>query len=260
MAYAIFACWVNQLHKPFGVTGWCGLSTRLSPLSLASPRLQYPPWWCEPRSDCGAEPRIHKGRAAREVRKMGTFLPEAGRGTLHAGFAPASPFRQCLSSSSWNVRQTEYRFCGNRMPEQLGVARPTGDALLTDQAGILLSVRTADCLPVLLVDSNVEPWRRYIAGGVARWHASSKRPWGRCAECMVLRLRMCLPSWPFHLARVVLKSGKRWWRRFRGALHTRIGTSAKYRKPRRRIQNESALLPEYAAARPRLCARAFYSS
>ncbi len=29
---------------------------------------------------------------------------------------------------------------------------PAGDVLMTDQAGILLSVRTADCLPILIVD------------------------------------------------------------------------------------------------------------
>ena len=57
------------------------------------------------------------------------------------------------------------------MPEQPGVAQPAGDALLTDQAGILLSVRTADCLPVLLVD----PKHRAVAAVHAGWRGALAR-------------------------------------------------------------------------------------
>jgi hypothetical protein len=57
------------------------------------------------------------------------------------------------------------------MPEQPGLAQPAGDALLTDQAGILLSVRTADCLPVLLVD----PKRRAVAAVHAGWRGALAR-------------------------------------------------------------------------------------
>lgn len=41
----------------------------------------------------------------------------------------------------------------NSSPREAGDPRSAGDALVTDQAGILLSVRSADCLPVLLVDA-----------------------------------------------------------------------------------------------------------
>ena len=48
---------------------------------------------------------------------------------------------------------------------------PVGDALLTSQAGILLSVRTADCLPVLLVD----PARRALGAVHAGWRGGLQR-------------------------------------------------------------------------------------
>ncbi len=47
----------------------------------------------------------------------------------------------------------------------------SGDALLTAEAGILLSVRTADCLPVLLVD----PRRRAVGAVHAGWRGALAR-------------------------------------------------------------------------------------
>ena len=84
--------------------------------------------------------------------------------------------RQVHSTNVYQVLRAtpgklEYRFCGNRMPEQLGETPPTGDALLTDEAGILLSVRTADCLPVLLVD----PKRRAVAAVHSGWRGALAR-------------------------------------------------------------------------------------
>jgi YfiH family protein len=46
-----------------------------------------------------------------------------------------------------------------------------GDALVTNQAGILVSVRTADCTPILLVDVK----RRVIAAVHAGWRGTLKR-------------------------------------------------------------------------------------
>jgi len=71
--------------------------------------------------------------------------------------------RQVHSAAVYHVQRAtcgdlEYRLGGNPLPEQSGLGPPEGDALLTDQAGILLSVRTADCLPLLLVD----PKRRAV--------------------------------------------------------------------------------------------------
>jgi hypothetical protein len=110
-----------------------------------------------------------KGEArarVRENRKL--FFQQLGA----EHFALAA-LRQVHSANIYQVRRTtsdelEYRLGGNRVPEQPGVAQPAGDALLTDQAGILLSVRTADCLPVLLVD----PKRRAVAAVHAGWRGA----------------------------------------------------------------------------------------
>ena len=90
-------------------------------------------------------------------------------------FALAS-LRQVHSASVYQVRRAtsgglEYRCAGNRLPEQPGLAQPAGDALLTKEAGILLSVRIADCLPVLLVD----PKHRAVAAVHAGWRGALAR-------------------------------------------------------------------------------------
>ena len=111
------------------------------------------------------EPRAR----VRENREL--FLQQLGA----EHFALAS-LRQVHSASVYQVLrgtsgELEYRFGGNRMPEQPGVAQPAGDALLTDQTGILLSVRTADCLPVLLLD----PKHRAVAAVHAGWRGALAR-------------------------------------------------------------------------------------
>lgn len=84
--------------------------------------------------------------------------------------------RQVHSATVYQVRRVtggeyEYRLGGSQLPERPGVAQPPGDALLTDEPGILLSVRTADCLPVLLVD----PKRRAVAAVHAGWRGALAR-------------------------------------------------------------------------------------
>ena len=81
--------------------------------------------------------------------------------------------RQVHSAAVYHVQRAtrgelEYRLGGNPLPEQSGFGELKGDALLTDQAGILLSVRTADCLPVLLVD----PKRRAVGAVHAGWRGA----------------------------------------------------------------------------------------
>jgi hypothetical protein len=111
------------------------------------------------------EPRAR----VRENRKL--FFHQLGA----EHFALAA-LRQVHSANIYQVRRAtsgelEYRLGGKRMPEQPGLAQPAGDALLTDQAGILLSVRTADCLPVLLAD----PKRRAVAAVHAGWRGALAR-------------------------------------------------------------------------------------
>ena len=48
--------------------------------------------------------------------------------------------------------RVEYRPSGFALPKLLENRLAAGDGLLTNQAGILLSIRTADCLPILLVE------------------------------------------------------------------------------------------------------------
>jgi len=91
------------------------------------------------------------------------------------GFALAW-LRQVHSSTVYQVRRAshsglEYLAGGSPLPHQAIVAQPPGDALFTDQPGILLSVRTADCLPVLLVD----PKRRVVAAVHAGWRGALAR-------------------------------------------------------------------------------------
>jgi len=58
-----------------------------------------------------------------------------------------------------------------------------GDALLTDKPGLVLAVRTADCLPILLVDEA----RRAVAIAHAGWRGTLKQLAARAVEAMRTR-------------------------------------------------------------------------
>jgi YfiH family protein len=87
--------------------------------------------------------------------------------------------------------QLEYRPAGFPAPQPPGHPLPVGDALVTDQPGVLLSVRTADCLPVLLLD----PRRRAIAAIHAGWRSAL----GRIVEKTVGLMRAVCGSDPHQL-------------------------------------------------------------
>lgn len=55
----------------------------------------------------------------------------------------------------------------DRVPER----RPEGDALITAEPGVLLIIKTADCLPVLIAD----PERRVVAAAHCGWRGTQKR-------------------------------------------------------------------------------------
>jgi len=108
--------------------------------------------------------------------------------------------RQVHSASVYQVLRAtsdelEYRLGRNRMPVQPGVAQSAGDALLTDQAGILLSVRTADCLPILLADPN----HRAVAAVHAGWRGAL----ARIVEKAVGEMRRVYGSVPQNLRAVL---------------------------------------------------------
>ena len=68
-------------------------------------------------------------------------------------------------------------------------ARPPGDSLIAVEPGVLVGVKTADCLPVLLVD----PERRAVAAVHAGWRGVVKRVVEKTAGEMRRRLG-CAPS------------------------------------------------------------------
>ncbi len=77
---------------------------------------------------------------------------------------------QIHSTLVYRVRRREdgelqYLPCGYPLPSGSGKPVPEGDALITNEPGILLSVRSADCVPILLVDSE----RRAVAAIHAGW-------------------------------------------------------------------------------------------
>ena len=105
--------------------------------------------------------------------KRSRFLQAIGAGN----FAPAS-IRQthsaiiyCVSHGSGRDR-LQYQLAGNPLPDTKDPLHPrSGDALISDDAGILLTVRVADCMPVLMVDRE----RRVIAAVHAGWRGALKR-------------------------------------------------------------------------------------
>ncbi|MHB8053926.1 MAG: peptidoglycan editing factor PgeF [Candidatus Aminicenantales bacterium] len=61
--------------------------------------------------------------------------------------------------------------------------RPRGDALVTAVPGLLLAIKTADCLPILIVDARL----RIVAAVHAGWKGTHSRIVGKAIETMVLR-------------------------------------------------------------------------
>lgn len=89
----------------------------------------------------------------------------------------------------------EYFPAGSARPLARGKRLPVGDALITQQPGILLSVRTADCLPILLID----PVHRAVAALHAGWRGTL----GRLAEKVVGVMRGQFHSDPRRMIAVI---------------------------------------------------------
>ena len=105
--------------------------------------------------------------------------------------------RQTHSSSVYLAARdafgnVEYRLAGSQASS---APLPEGDALLTHQPGLLLSVRTADCLPVLLVDRR----RRAVAAVHAGWRGAL----ARIVEKAVGEMRRLFGSQPEDLLAVL---------------------------------------------------------
>jgi hypothetical protein len=70
-----------------------------------------------------------------------------------------------------------------RVIDAVPATRLRGDALAADRPGLLLAVRTADCLPLLLVDER----RRAVAAIHAGWRGTSRNIAGRAVAVLAER-------------------------------------------------------------------------
>ena len=107
-------------------------------------------------------------------RNRAMFLKSAG-----AANWPLVTLRQVHSDLIWRA-------------EQAGDSAPlAGDGLITDTPGVLLGIRTADCLPLLLVDTKQRAAGAFHAG----WRGTLKR----IAEKGVGEMHRCFGSRPENL-------------------------------------------------------------
>ena len=97
---------------------------------------------------------------------------------LDAGSFPLAALRQTHSSIIYSVSRLAgrgsllYQLAGNPLPGSADPSRTRpGDALITEQAGILLTVRVADCVPILMADRE----RRAVAAVHAGWRGALSR-------------------------------------------------------------------------------------
>ena len=95
---------------------------------------------------------------------------------LHVNDFTLAAVRQVHSSHSFVVTRSgagrlAYQLPGNASDLPPTLKPPAGDGLMTAEARILLTIRTADCMPVLLVD----PQRRAVAAVHAGWRGALAR-------------------------------------------------------------------------------------
>jgi purine-nucleoside/S-methyl-5'-thioadenosine phosphorylase / adenosine deaminase len=92
---------------------------------------------------------------------------------LGSGSFALAELRQIHSTNIYQVvrgarGKIDYRPSGYPVPQTARRVLPQGDALITQEPGVLLSVRAADCMPVLLAD----PRRRAVAAIHAGWRGA----------------------------------------------------------------------------------------
>lgn len=98
---------------------------------------------------------------------------------------------EILQVTKVSDKELRYQPAACETREESGQAETCGDALVTAEAGVLLSVRTADCLPILVVD----PESRVIAAVHAGWRGALRR----IAEKTIGEMRRIFGSHPGRL-------------------------------------------------------------
>lgn len=152
---------------------WAGFSTRMGGLSRA---------YCS--EDAPGE--LNLGFTASDDRQLVTgnrrLLAEAVTGD--AGM-PLVPLRQIHSNL---VVRTALADATRELPRK-------GDGQMTNEAGLLLAIQTADCVPVLVADRRL----RAVAGFHAGWQGTVKR----IVETGVGRMRLAFGSRPHDLVAAI---------------------------------------------------------
>jgi YfiH family protein len=143
-----------------------------------------------------AEPRARSGKFSGRQNWEGFF------GCLGARNFAVAALSQKHSATVYVVQQGRgsqglcYELPGRPCSTSRDVrADPPGDALITNQPGILLTVGVADCMPILLADKE----RHVIAAVHAGWRGALSR----IAEKTVGEMRRMFGVWPENLSAAI---------------------------------------------------------
>ncbi|HEY6290172.1 MAG TPA: peptidoglycan editing factor PgeF [Terriglobia bacterium] len=137
-----------------------------------------------------SNPRYLEANRRRFCGALGGDLITASLRQIHSAtvYQVVRPACRTHSMSS-DGEMLEYRPAGWPLPDW--AQKAAGDALTTSERGVLLTIRTADCLPVLLVDSRLRV--------VAAIHAGWRGALARIIEKTVGELGRLFESRPEHL-------------------------------------------------------------
>ena len=140
--------------------------------------------------------QIHSGVVFRAFRQSDDRIAYklCGRAERNAGLLSSSVSHD---SSACERAHPEFRHLSECLSPVLqpSDSGPAGDALVTDEPGVVLSVRTADCMPILLADDQQH--------AVAAIHAGWRGTLSGVIVNTVLEMRRAFRSEPQHLVAVI---------------------------------------------------------